>query len=188
MQRCFRDAEPHSTRVCANLQLLLTIRNCMDISAKPLRDRGMRVTPQRAHVWRLLAESGAHLSAEEIWEKSRGVLPGMELSTVYRALDALREADLVVESRFSGGPALFEAKTHSHPHLVCERCGTISHPGASQAVARGLLAALAAGSEGFEVREVHVVARGVCAECREHEGVKPASARRTDRRQKDAHS
>ena len=44
----------------------------------------MRVTPQRAHVWRVLAESGAHLSAEVIWERAKGVLPGMELSTVYR--------------------------------------------------------------------------------------------------------
>jgi len=149
----------------------------MDISAKPLRDRGMRVTPQRAHVWRVLAESGAHLSAEEIWERARNVLPGMELSTVYRALDALGEADLVVESRISGGPALFEARTSAHPHLVCERCGKISHLEASPEVNRGLLAALASGSEGFEVRELHVVAKGKCAECLGREkGEPPAGA------------
>lgn len=137
----------------------------MDVSAKPLRDRGMRVTPQRAHVWQILAGSGAHLSAEEVWRRARGALPGLELSTVYRALEALREANLVVESRLSGAPALFEANASSHPHLVCERCGGISHPEASPEVARGLLAALAAGSGGFEVRELHVVARGLCPEC-----------------------
>lgn len=125
----------------------------------------MRVTPQRAHVWRLLAETGAHLSAEEIWERVRGVLAGMELSTVYRTLDALREAGLVVESRLPEGPALFEAHVSSHPHLVCERCGEISHPETSPEVARGLLAAIAAGSEGFEVRELHVLAKGTCPEC-----------------------
>jgi Fur family ferric uptake transcriptional regulator len=141
----------------------------MDISTKPLRDRGIRVTPQRAHVWRLLAESGAHLSAEEIWEKARDVLPGMELSTVYRSLEALRE--LVVESRLPEGPALFEARASSHPHLVCQVCGKVSHPETSPEVTSGLLAALAAGSEGFEVREVHVVVRGTCAECAGHEGV-----------------
>lgn len=137
----------------------------------------MRVTPQRAHVWRLLAESGAHLSAEEIWERARGVLPGVELSTVYRALEALREADLVVESRLPEGPALFEAHVSSHPHLVCERCGEISHPEASPEVTRGLLAALAAGSGGFEVRELHVVARGTCPECLgREEGEPPTGA------------
>jgi len=149
----------------------------MDISAKPLRDRGIRVTPQRAHVWRVLAESGAHLSAEMIWERTKGVLPGMELSTVYRALDALREADLVVESRLSEGPALYEARASAHPHLVCERCGKISHLEASPEGNRGLLAALAAGSKSFEVRELHVVARGICAECLERdEGESPSGA------------
>jgi len=149
----------------------------MDISAKPLRDRGIRVTPQRAHVWRVLAESGAHLSAEMIWERTKGVLPGMELSTVYRALDALREADLVVESRLSEGPALYEARASAHPHLVCERCGKISHLEASPKGNRGLLAALAAGSKSFEVRELHVVARGICAECLERdEGESPSGA------------
>jgi Fe2+ or Zn2+ uptake regulation protein len=159
------DAQIQSAHACANFRFLLIIRNCMDISTKPLRDRGMRVTPQRAHVWRLLAESEAHLSAEEIWERARDVLPGMELSTVYRSLEALREADLVVENRLPEGPALFEARASSHPHLVCERCGKVSHPEASPEVTSGLLAALAAGSEGFEVRELHVVARGMCVEC-----------------------
>lgn len=137
----------------------------------------MRVTPQRAHVWRVLAESGAHLSAEVIWQSAKGVLPGMELSTVYRALDALREADLVVESRLSEGPALYEARASAHPHLVCERCGKISHLEASPEGNRGLLAALAAGSESFEVRELHVVARGICVECLERdEGESPSGA------------
>ena len=128
-------------------------------------------------MWRVLAESGAHLSAEMIWERTKGVLPGMELSTVYRALDALREADLVVESRLSEGPALYEARASAHPHLVCERCGKISHLEASPKGNRGLLAALAAGSKSFEVRELHVVARGICAECLERdEGESPSGA------------
>ncbi len=147
----------------------------MDVSIKSLRDRGLRVTPQRAQVWQVLAGSGSHLSAEEIWIRARGELAGMELSTVYRALEALREAELVVESRLPGGPALFEARARSHPHLVCEVCGTISHPEASPEVTRKLLAALATGSGGFEVRELDVVARGVCPECTGLKEVEEAS-------------
>jgi hypothetical protein len=45
--------------------------------------------------------------------------------------------------------------------LVCEGRGEISHP--KPEVGRRVLAALKAGSEGFDVHELHVVAKGVCA-------------------------
>jgi len=128
-----------------------------------LQERGVRVTPQRAHIWRVLAESGEHFTAEEVWERVRGTLPGLELSTVYRSLEALRSVGLVADSRLPEGPRVFEARPALHPHLVCESCGEISHP--EPEVGRRLLEALNAGSGGFEVHELHVAARGICAGC-----------------------
>ena len=136
-----------------------------DRSVSVLQQRGVRVTPQRAHVWRLLAESGDHFTAEEIWAKVRGDLPGIELSTVYRSLEALREVDLVADSRLPEGPRVFEARTASHPHLVCVECGRIFHPEPDSG--RRLLEVLDGASERFEVYELHVVARGRCAPCAE---------------------
>lgn len=121
------------------------------------------MTPQRAHVWRELVETGEHLTADEIWARVRDALPGLELSTVYRSLEALRSAGLVAESRLPEGPRVFEARAAWHPHLVCDVCGGISHP--EPAAGRRLFEALEAGSGGFEVRELHVVARGRCAGC-----------------------
>jgi Fe2+ or Zn2+ uptake regulation protein len=111
----------------------------------------------------VLLESGDHLTAEEIWERSRDVLPGLELSTVYRTLDALREADLVVESRLPEGPRVFEAHVGQHSHLLCEVCGRIFHlPSTADSK---LLEALEKSAKGFEVQALHVVAVGVCASC-----------------------
>ncbi len=123
----------------------------------------MRVTPQRAHIWRVLVESGEHFTAEKVWERVRDSLPGLELSTVYRSLEALRAAGLVADSRLPEGPRVFEARPALHPHLVCESCGGISHP--EPEVGRQLLEALNAGSGGFEVHELHVAARGICPGC-----------------------
>ncbi len=128
-----------------------------------LQERGVRVTPQRAHVWRTLLESGEHLTAEEIWERSKDVLPGLELSTVYRTLDALGKADLVVESRLPEGPRVFEAHVGQHSHLLCEVCGRIFH--LPSTVDGKLLEALENSAKEFEVRGLHVVAVGVCASC-----------------------
>lgn len=128
-----------------------------------LQERGVRVTPQRAHIWRVLSESEGHFTAEEVWERVRGSLPGLELSTVYRSLEALRTAGLVADSRLPEGPRVFEARPALHPHLVCEVCGEISHP--EPEVGRHLLEALNTGSGGFEVHDLHVVAKGTCAGC-----------------------
>lgn len=128
-----------------------------------LQERGVRVTPQRAYIWRMLIDSGEHFTAERLWEKVRGELPGLELSTVYRSLEALRSVGLVAESRLPEGPRVFEARPASHPHLVCDGCGEISHP--DPAVGRRMFKTLSAGSGGFEVHELHVVARGICARC-----------------------
>jgi Fe2+ or Zn2+ uptake regulation protein len=123
----------------------------------------VRVTPQRAHIWRVLVESGEHFTAEKVWERVRGTLPGLELSTVYRSLEALRAAGLVADSRLPEGPRVFEAWPALHPHLVCESCGSISHP--EPEVGRQLLEAMNTRSGGFEVHELHVAARGICAGC-----------------------
>lgn len=128
-----------------------------------LQERGVRVTPQRAHIWRVLIESGEHYTADEIWEKTKSALPGLELSTVYRSLEALRAAGLVADSRLPEGPRVFEAQPAVHPHLVCDGCGRIFHP--QPGVGRRLLEALNAGSGGFEVRELHAVAKGICPGC-----------------------
>ncbi len=121
------------------------------------------MTPQRALVWRALVESGGHFTADGLWEKVRGSLPGLELSTVYRSLEVLRAAGLVAESRPPEGPRVFEARPALHPHMVCDVCGRIFHP-APEAEGR-MLAALDAAAEGFEVRELHVMVRGTCSGC-----------------------
>ncbi|MBA3423971.1 MAG: Fur family transcriptional regulator [Rubrobacteraceae bacterium] len=128
-----------------------------------LQERGVRVTPQRAHIWRVLVESGEHFTADEVWERVKNALPGLELSTVYRSLEALRTAGLVAESRLPEGPRMFEARPRIHPHLVCDGCGRIFHP--DPEVGRRMFEALDADSGGFEVRELHVMVRGLCAEC-----------------------
>ncbi len=130
---------------------------------EPLRERGVRITPQRAFIWQALAGSDDHFTAEELWERVREVLPGLEISTVYRSLEALGEAGLVVESRVGGGPRVFEARSAPHPHLVCEGCGNISH--LDSAAGGRILDAMEAETGGFETRELHIFATGLCADC-----------------------
>jgi Fur family ferric uptake transcriptional regulator len=131
---------------------------------KALRERGVRITPQRALIWQVLAESGAHFTADELWEQVRTSLPGLEVSTVYRSLQALQEAGLVVESRLPEGPMVFEARSGTHPHLVCEACDRIFHLEDPQ-LGFQVADILSKASEEFEIRELHIVAKGLCSNC-----------------------
>ncbi len=130
---------------------------------EPLKERGIRVTPQRAYIWRALVGSGKHFTAEELKGQVEKTLPGLEVSTVYRTLEALSEAGLVVESRLPEGPRVFEADPSPHPHLVCENCDNIFH--LETADHRRMLESLNREAAGFEVRNLHVFATGLCADC-----------------------
>lgn len=137
---------------------------------EPLKKRGIRVTPQRAYIWRALVGSGKHFTAEELREQVEETLPGLEVSTVYRTLEAFNEAGLVVESRMPNrGPRIFEADSSPHPHLVCEDCGDIFH--LETADYRRMLETLDQEVAGFDVRKLHVFATGTCVDCaRERSG------------------
>ena len=52
-----------------------------------LRDKGLRLTPQRELVLSAVRELG-HATPEEVAEKVRKTHPGINLSTVYRNLES----------------------------------------------------------------------------------------------------
>ncbi len=99
------------------------------LPATALRERGRRLTRQRAAIWDvLIAEPDAHLSAEEVVERVRESLPGVNASTIYRTLDVLVEDGLVRRADLGGDRAYYEpAHEHLHHHLICERCGAVVH-------------------------------------------------------------
>jgi Fur family transcriptional regulator, ferric uptake regulator len=139
----------------------------MDVAHR-LRDRGYRLTPQRQLVWEVLRSAERHLTAEEIHERVCRVVPDFNVASVYRTLALLAELDLVKEVR------LGDAKGHwelDHPdddfHLVCRRCGAVSHhTGTLVEQVRAHLS----GAHGFLVEGVELVVHGICEACQDPDG------------------
>ena len=94
-----------------------------------LRSSGRRLTRQRRAIWEvLLAEPDRHLSAEDVAERVRSELPLVNPSTIYRTLDLLVEEGLLLRTDLGANRAYYEpAREHPHHHVVCERCGTVTH-------------------------------------------------------------
>ncbi|MDZ7733210.1 MAG: Fur family transcriptional regulator [Acidimicrobiia bacterium] len=128
-----------------------------------LRANDHRVTRARRIVWDVLGASDRHLNAREIAERSRRRDPKVNPSSVYRALTLFAELDLVRESRLEGDASTWEiAHDDRVIHLVCRHCGTVEHHDASTV---NRLRAQLAREAGFDVDEIDVRARGVCARC-----------------------
>ncbi len=87
-----------------------------------LRRAGLRVTAPRRAVCRALAGAGReHLTAAAV-----ATLAGaaVDLSTVYRTLDALEGLGLVEHVHLGHGAGAYHVgASEDHHHLVCDSCG-----------------------------------------------------------------
>ncbi|MBC8209357.1 MAG: transcriptional repressor [Desulfobulbaceae bacterium] len=82
----------------------------------------MRMTNQRQMILDALQTEGVHLTADEVYEQVRQLMPRISLGTVYRNLEFLVEAGMISKLDVSGRQKCFEAKVSDHDHVVCVRC------------------------------------------------------------------
>jgi len=92
-----------------------------------LRERGHRLTPQREMVLSVICETQGHVSADTLLARVRARYPYLNKSAIYRTLDLLCELNLVNQTDFGEGHALYEVHQHPHHHhLVCRACHSMT--------------------------------------------------------------
>ncbi len=91
-----------------------------------LRQRGYRITPQREIIIQAVADSTAHLTAEDVLKLIRPRSEAINIATIYRTLEMLVEEGLVIRSDLGQGQAVYAPQQHGpHIHLVCRHCGEV---------------------------------------------------------------
>ncbi|MFP3913502.1 MAG: Fur family transcriptional regulator [Actinomycetota bacterium] len=91
-----------------------------------LRREGMRVTAPRRAICAVLSDQPRlHLSALEVQGRAEEELGRpIDLSTVYRTVDALQEAGVVHHVHLGQGASVIHLTEEGHHHhLVCDTCG-----------------------------------------------------------------
>ena len=129
------------------------------------RARGLKVTPQRQCIFRLLHGNGVHPTAEAVYAEARREMPTMSLKTVYQTLNDLAEMGEIQLLDLGTGSARFDPNVDAHHHLVCVRCGKVRDLYADYSRIR----VPAAQQQGFEVGSAEVVFRGLCDDCKNSE-------------------
>ena len=128
-----------------------------------LKERGYRVTPQRAIILEAIEGLSGHMTAEDIFEIVQQTSSYISLATVYRTLDLLKELGLITESHMGTTTTHYAPITHGpHHHAVCRKCNhTIE---LSHAVFEPIAEELRT-KNGFVADVNHLVIFGWCSEC-----------------------
>ena len=101
-----------------------TAQSCADL-AKRLTDSGLRPTPQREVVFRVILEKRDHPTADEIYARVKAEMPTISLATVYNCLETLVQCGLIRQVNLERAPTRYCPNLHEHAHFHDETTGQI---------------------------------------------------------------
>ena len=124
------------------------------------RERGLKVTPQRQCIFRVLDGNDVHPTADSVYAAAAAEMPTISLKTVYSTLNDLAAMGEIQQLDLGTGSSRFDPNTDGHHHLVCTRCGKVRDVYAS-----GRVRVPDDQLDGFTVDTTEVVLRGLCDDC-----------------------
>jgi Fur family ferric uptake transcriptional regulator len=134
-----------------------------DAISSRLSQKGYRMTPQRMMILDAIKGASGHISAEDIYQEVCKRYPSINISTIYRTLELLKEMRLVTETDMGDGRVRFHSAGHEHHHhLVCSRCGKVIDMDES---VMAPLTNLLAEKYGFRADLKHLAIFGHCKDC-----------------------
>ena len=126
------------------------------------RDQGLRVTPQRQAIFRLLHGNDGHPTVEALYEAARTEMPTISLKTVYQTVHDLESMGQVTLLDLGTGSVRVDPNVEdAHHHLICSRCGKVR----DLPVDFPVLRVPPRLRRGFSVAAVEVNFRGLCDDC-----------------------
>jgi Fe2+ or Zn2+ uptake regulation protein len=120
------------------------------------------LTKQRQAVLQVIRESDVHLTANEVFEDARRLLPGISFATVYNSLRFLKQEGLIGEVRFGNDATRYDRKLTRHDHALCNQCGKLVD--LELAIPVELLE-VASDLSKFKAESIELTLRGLCPDC-----------------------
>jgi Fur family transcriptional regulator, peroxide stress response regulator len=125
-----------------------------------IKDLGL--TKQREVVLQVIRDEPEHLTANEVFDKAKQLLPGISFATVYNSLRYLKDAGHIAEISFGNGASRFDSMTSRHDHAICTKCGKLVD---MELDLPAELVSLAAEFSRFKPESLELMLRGVCPDC-----------------------
>ena len=125
-----------------------------------IRDLGL--TKQREVVLQVIRDSENHLTANEVFDEAKSLLPTISFATVYNSLRYLKEAGHIVEIQFGNGASRFDKMTSRHDHAICMKCSKLVD---MELEIPAELVEIAEKFSKFKLESIELTLRGLCPEC-----------------------
>ena len=125
-----------------------------------LKEKGLKVTPQRVAIIELLEQYG-HLSIQELYELIKKRFSTISLATIYKNLNSMLNNDLINEIKLKGQDNKYEIAKNLHSHLVCKECGKIE----DIFLQTDKILKEFQQNEKFLAQEINVNIYGICQKC-----------------------
>lgn len=124
--------------------------------------KNLGLTKQREVVLQVIREAETHLTANEVFDNAKRLLPTISFATVYNSLRFLKEAGHIAEIQFGNGASRFDRKLSRHDHAICNKCGKLVDIELDFPVD---LVQSAAQFSNFRPESLEFTLRGICPEC-----------------------
>jgi Fur family transcriptional regulator, peroxide stress response regulator len=133
----------------------------VDTLIEVCRRNGLRITPQRRAIVKLLAEDESHPTAEELYQRIVPVMPDISRTTIYSTLrELVTVGELTMVKGLGGGEVRYDTNSRDHDHLFCTQCHTLVDIHQDPNVEE-----LPTAASGYRILRRQVTFYGICPEC-----------------------
>ena len=122
----------------------------------------MKYSYQREIILEIVRKEKTHLTAREVYEKVKEVIPNISLGTVYRNLNVLYENGYVRKIEIPYGSDQFDFSLIPHSHLYCIKCRKIFDMKTSLLEN---IKELVEKDDGYQILSDHIILEGICIHC-----------------------
>lgn len=131
----------------------------MEKYVKLLKEKNLKITPQRILILKYLDTHRMHPTADEIYSSLKKSIPSLSKTTVYNSLDVLKKYGLIQALTICGSEHRYDFIHDMHHHFLCKKCGKITDIDIKCPNIQKII------DQGYKIDEVHGYFKGICKDC-----------------------
>ncbi|MEW6410143.1 MAG: transcriptional repressor [Nitrospirota bacterium] len=138
----------------------------MKVDASKYRDKGLKATPQRMAILKVLEGNTSHPSAEEIYREVLKDYPTVSFATVYNTLQVLKDSREVLELNIDRDKNRYDPNTNPHYHIICTECKKVEDIFTKEIIEPDIPSEI---KRRFKITRLSIQFYGICRECQQRE-------------------